>query len=93
MSNSLKRFVKPRMLVWILALTVMLFALTAAPSSKVKVRASGDETHISYYTDATCSTRCGYTIILCSGYRAHNGCTTIYSTESYVPCECEVQPC
>jgi hypothetical protein len=81
------------MLVWMLALIIMFFALTAAPSSNVKVRATNDETHITYYTDATYATKCGYTIILCSGYRGHNGCTTAYSTESYVPCLCEVEPC
>ena len=94
MSKQMKRFFTPRVLVWMLALAVMFFSLTAAPSSKVKVRASGDETHITYYTDATYSTQCGYTVILCSGYRAHNGCTTAYSTESYIECMCdEIQPC
>jgi hypothetical protein len=90
----MKRFVTPRVLVWMLALAVMFFSLTAAPSSKVKARASGDETHITYYTDASHTTQCGYTIILCQGYRAHNGCTTAFSTVDYVPCTCEeVQPC
>jgi hypothetical protein len=94
MSKQLKRFVTPRVLVWMLALSVMFFSLTAAPSSKIEVRANGQETHITYYTDSTYSTACGYTIILCQGYRAHNGCTTAYSTVSYVDCMCEeIQPC
>jgi len=94
MSKRMKKFVTPRVLVWMLALVVMFFSLTAAPASKVKVRASGDETHITYYTDASHTTRCGYTVYLCQGYRAHNGCTTAFYTVDYVPCACEeVQPC
>jgi hypothetical protein len=93
MSNQVKRFVKIRMLVLLLGVAMILFSLVAATPLKVRVRANGDETHITYYTDATHSTQCGLTIILCSGYRAHNGCTTAYFTESTVPCECEVQPC
>ncbi|MBV9209546.1 MAG: hypothetical protein JOZ52_02895 [Acidobacteria bacterium] len=66
----------------------------STPSSKLKVRASGDETHITYYTDASMTTQCGYTIILCQGWHAHHGCTTSYYTISYFPCECdEIDPC
>ena len=95
MSKQIKRFVTPRVLVWMLALTVMFFSLTAPPSSKVQVHAtSGNETHINYYTDATLTTWCGYTIILCQGYRAHGGCTTAFYTVDYVECQCEeIQPC
>jgi hypothetical protein len=93
MSTQLKRFVKIRLLVMLFTLAMILVSLVAAPPSKVRVRAEGDELHIAYYTDATHSTQCGYTIILCSGYRAHGGCTTAYYTESTFPCECDVQPC
>ena len=95
MSNHLRKYVKVRMLLTLLGLALLFFSLTAAPSSKLKARASGgDETHITYYTDATLTTQCGYTVILCQGWRAHQGCTTSYFTESYFPCECDqIDPC
>ncbi len=94
MFNRAKKFVRARVLVTVFALAVMLFALLAAPPSRVRVRANGDETHITYYTDATLTTQCGYTVILCQGWRAHNGCTTPYYTVTYVPCQCdEIDPC
>ncbi|HXD32226.1 MAG TPA: hypothetical protein VN643_13975 [Pyrinomonadaceae bacterium] len=93
MFNRVKKFVRTRVLIVILALVVIVFSLMAAPSSRVRVRANGDETHITYYTDATLTTQCGYTIILCQGWQAHNGCTTPYYTVSYTPCLCEMDPC
>lgn len=94
MLNRAKRFGRIRVLSVVLALAVIFFSLMAAPSSSVKVRADGDETHITYYTDATYSTVCGHTTFLCQGWRAHNGCTTAYYTVSYFPCECDqLDPC
>jgi hypothetical protein len=94
MSERVKRFVRPRVLVMTFALAVMLFSLLAAPPSRVRVRADGQETHITYYTDATLSTYCGYTVILCQGWHTHNGCTTPYYTVTYIECQCdEINPC
>lgn len=94
MSRRVGRFIRPRVLVFVFTLAVVLISLLAAPPSRVKVRANGDETHITYYTDASLTTQCGYTIILCQGWRAHNGCTTPYYTVTYIECECdEIDPC
>lgn len=94
MSKRVKRFVRPRVLVFAFALAVMLFSCLAAPPSRVTVRANDQETHITYYTDASLTTACGFTIILCQGWRAHNGCTTPYSTTTYAECQCEeINPC
>ncbi|MBV9958814.1 MAG: hypothetical protein JO360_10350 [Acidobacteria bacterium] len=94
MFNRARKFAGIRVLSVVLALVVVFFSLMANPSSKGKVHASGDETHITYYTDASLSTSCGYTIILCQGWHAHNGCTTAYYTVSYFPCECDqIDPC
>lgn len=94
MPRHIRKFAKIRVLTFVFALAMIFFALTFTPSLRRNARADGDETHITYYTDSTYTTQCGYTIILCMGYRAHNGCTTAYYTVSYVPCQCdEINPC
>lgn len=42
------------------------------------------EVYVTYYTDATYTTMCGYKWALCWGI-VHNGCVTPYWTEEYGP--------
>lgn len=97
MFNRVRNLFKVRLLITALSLVMMLFSLTATPTSPTAdaccTPPAGHETVINYYTDATLTTWSGYRRTLCSGYWTQIGTSTPYYTVAHPPCDCEVTPC
>jgi hypothetical protein len=86
MSKQVKRVLKNRVLVTLLAVTTVWFSLTALVVPHANACPHFIRTCI-YYTDATYTVQCGSrTWPCCGGIVYQDGCTTPFSTCDIVDC-------
>jgi hypothetical protein len=88
MSNQARTFSRSRILLATIIGMLALFSLIYTPSPKASTRMQCQwYKNINYFTDATYTTQCGYTVYFCSGGAGHGGCFTSYTTTGYCDCE------
>lgn len=85
MSSNLKKIVRNRMLMIVLAIAVIWLGL-AAMSPPTTHACPPQMIEYTYYTDSSLTTPCGWKIITCSCGVYRDGCTTSFYTIDYSEC-------
>jgi hypothetical protein len=86
MSQSLSKLVSRRMLLAVLALTLLFANFALTPAEAAAKGCMGTGTSVTYYSDASLTNQVGHYLTNCQGVCSGSGRVTDYYTVAYLPC-------